>query len=516
MTLLRCHALLATLLLVSPLLAAEPVSQIEALGRAVESLRADQLVQPGAARSLTVKLEHASDALRQADARKAMTQLHAFEQEARGLTSAGRLPSKTGQALVDGAASTRLMIDRLAFTIPPIITDDFQPCSAPQACIKMPLWVDARASKGGDGTRVSPVATIAEAIALARHSGACGADIHLVPGLYTENVDVPLHLAILGDGEGVFLEGSIFNGGGWDLRVERITIRSSPWPGGIVVDSQCASVTEISRTTVEGATGSGIAQRGGKLRLGLSLIRGTTAVPGEAESGTGLRLTGGAKAVLGLVGLEENGGGALLASGEETGVYAAGLLVARNQVTPYAEPLPEGETPQAPGVDIRDGALLLMQFSVLRDNDLFGLVLREGARAHVQFTTIERTRSLPNEHPYERHVDSNVTVIGSRIELSSFTLSHSLVGLMLRDSLGAGSRGEISHNTIGLGIFWSGPPLDDISNLVRCLTDRTAFAHNERNVDSTFLPVPPADDPIGDPPPPPSCARVPFDCTWCG
>lgn len=214
MTPLRCLAFLATLLLVSPLLAADPVSQIEALGHTVESLRADHLIQHGTARSLIVKLEHTSDALRQADARKAMIQLHAFEYEARGLTSAGRLPSKMGQALVDGAASARLMIDRLAFTVPPIIAGVFQPCSAPEACVKMPLWVDARASKGGSGTRGSPVATIGEAIALAQHSGACGADIHLVPGVYVENVDVPLHLAILGEGEGVFLDGSIVNRGG--------------------------------------------------------------------------------------------------------------------------------------------------------------------------------------------------------------------------------------------------------------------------------------------------------------
>jgi hypothetical protein len=516
MTALRCHAFLAALLLAAPLLAAEPVLQIEILQSAVYSLQADHVLPYGTVRSLTVKLEHTSDALRQADAQRAITQLQAFENEAQGLTFAGRLPSKIGQALVDGAASTRLMIERLAFTVPTIITEGLQPCTAPESCVKTPLWVHPKAPKGGNGTRAFPVATIAEAIALARKWGACGLEIHLAPGLYVENVDVTLHLDILGDGEGVVLQGSVVNRGGWDLRVDRITIRSSPWPGGVVVESQCEARTEISRTTIEGATGSGVTQRGGTLRLGLSAIRGTVAVPGEPESGTGLRVTGGAKAVLGLVGIEENGGGGLLASGEETGVYAAGILVARNRVTPYVEPLSKDEIPQAPGIDIRNGALLLMQFSVLRDNDLYGLTLRDGARAHVRFTTVDRTRSLSERHPYAELADSNVAVINSGIELFSYTLSRSVVGLLMADSLGAGSQGVISHNNIGLAISWSGTPVDEISSLVRCLTDKTIFPHNDRNIDSLSLPLPPPDIPGEDSPPPPPCARVPFDCTWCG
>lgn len=517
MTRTRNIALLVLMLVAAlPLIAADPASEIEVLETTVQSLGVQQLLTPGQVRSLVVKLEHANDALRQADARKAMTQLHAFESEARGVVRASKLDPKIGAALLAGAISARLAIDRIAHTVPPIRTDVFQPCGSPQACMKTPMWVNSRARKGGTGSESSPVATIAEAISLARAAGACGIELHLSPGIYPESIDVPLDLEIAGNDEGVVIEGSIVNRGGWSLDIDRITLRSSPWPGAIVVDSACASSTEISRATIEGATGAGIAQRGGSIRLGLSIVRGTLPVPGEPGSGTGVKLTGGAKAVLGLVALEENRGGGLLAMGTETEVYAGAVVVARNEITPHLEPLPPGDVPQAPGIDVRDGALLLMQFGVVRENQLYGLMVREGSRAHIRFTRVERTMSLPEFHPYHWAADSNVVVVRSRIELASVTLSRALVGLLMLDSLGAGTRGEISHHEIGLAVSWSGPPIDETYNLVRCLTDRTPFINNVRNIDASTLPLPPPDLPGEEPPPAPPCARVPFDCTWCG
>lgn len=498
--------------------AADLASQIEMLERSVEALGAERVLNGGLTRSLTVKLSHAMDALRQADAKRVSSQLRAFENQSRGLVASGRVPVKPGTALIDGAISARLAVERIAFTVPPIMVDLPQPCAITEPCEMARLWVDPRGGKGASGTEDSPFPTIADAIALARQQGACGVELRLAPGRYEENVDVSLDLRVIGEGEGVVLTGSIVNYAGWDLHLERVVLQSSSWPGAIIVDSQCDSRTEISRVRIDGAAGSGIFQRGGSIRIGLTTIRGVRAVPGAPESGTALWLTGGTKAVLGLVGIEENAAGGILAEGEETGVYAAGVLIERNEVTPFAEVLEEGALPQGPGIDVRDGALLLMQFSVVRDNDLYGLLLRNGARAHVRYSKIERTRRLPSTHAYEWLADANVLVDdGSAIELDSYLVAHSLAGIILRNSLGSGSRGEISHHAIGIGLLFSSLPTgEEVSNLVTCMTDRTRMLHNDRNVDSTILPLPPTDPPGGEPPPPPVCERVAFDCAWCG
>lgn len=498
------------------LFGADLAFQLETLEASVEALEAQHVLNRGQARSLGVKLSHASDALREADAKRVSSHLGGFESEALGLVASGRLSSKLGQALIGAAASIRVSVERLAFTVPEIKIELPQPCAANEPCVPLQFRVDPGAGKGGDGTKGAPFGTIADALAAGKQSGACGVELLLAPGSYDEGIDVPFDLRVTGEGTGVVLTGSIVNRGGWDLHLDRISLRSSPWPGAVIVDSHCDSRTELSRVEIDGASGTGVFQRRGSIRIGLTTIRGTDAVGGDPGSGTALRLVDGAKGVLGLVGIEGNASG-ILAEGVGTSLYAAGVLIAGNRVTPFAEEIPEGEAPQAPGVEVRGGALLLMQFGVVRDNDLYGIVIQDGSRAHVRYTTVEGTRSLPSSHPYGRFADANIVARRSTIELDSFRATRSLVGLILRDALGYGARGEISHHEIGLGLSFSAlPTSDEVTTLVRCITDRTRMLYNRRNVDSTILPLPPADPPEGEPPPAPVCARVPFDCTWCG
>jgi hypothetical protein len=361
-----------------------------------------------------------------------------------------------------------------------------------------------------DGSEHHPFTTIAAALAYALKLKVCGVELRLAAGTYSESVPVPLHLKLHGKERGIVINGSIVNPDGWALGIDRLQVRSAASPGAIVTDSLCPSDTEISRVGVSAATGFGVFQRGGRLRMNRSSIADTRATVALPASGTGIMLTGGVQAVIGLVDVEQSHSSGLVVEGPATRAYVAASRFAKGAIALPAV-VDDASRPPASGVDIRQGALALMQFNTLAGNELYGLAVSDGARLHFRYGIVENTRDLPPSHPLHRSAASNVR--GDRaaaIELTSFTSQNSLVGLFMNASPASASIGRLSNHEIGMYLNPDPPEPAAFTDAFRCLTDRVTFHNIRRNVDGMFVPIP--GDGSEDPP---VCVRVPFDCAWC-
>jgi hypothetical protein len=221
-------------------------------------------------------------------------------------------------------------------------------------------------------------------------------------------------------------------------------------------------------------------------------------------------LTGGVQAIIGLVDVERSRSSGLAAEGPGTRVYIAASRFANGDAAIPA--VSDGASrPSAPGVDVRQGALALMQFSTLVGNELYGVAVSDGARLHFRYGTIENTLELARSHPLHDIADANL--LGDHaaaIELTSFTIQNSLVGLIMNASPASAAIGSLRNHEIGIFLNPDPPEPEAFNEAFHCLTDRVSFHNNRRNVDGLFLPIP--DDGSGDPP---VCVRVPFDCSWC-
>lgn len=488
---------------------AAPHETIIQLNQRVEALVAQQVLNTGQGKSLGVKLDHAARELQAGNARSVIQQLGAFEKES---TALGRiLPQKDALFLIGQSLLARQEISRLAFELPGHLAGTFQPCFSDEGCEYLALHVDAAALGPADGSEDHPFATIAAALAHALKLGACGVELILAAGTYAESVQVPLHLKLRGEAPGVVINGSIVNPDGWALAIARLQIRAAALPGAIVTDSPCPADTEIARVGISAAAGFGVFQRGGRLRMNLSTIADTRADAALPASGTGIMLSGGVQAIIGLVNVERSRASGLAAQGPATRVYIAASRFADGDVALPADP---GDTsrPPASGVDLRQGALALMQFSALTGNELHGLAVSDGARLHFRYGTIENTRELPRSHSLHRIADANL--LGDHaaaIELTSFTIQNSLAGLIMNASPASATIGRLRNHEIGIYLNPDPPDPDVFNEAFLCLTDRVSFVNIRRNVDGPFLPIP--GDGGGDPP---VCVRVPFDCSWCG
>ena len=239
---------------------AAPHDTIIQLSERVETLAAQQILTPGQGRSLGVKLEHAARDLRLGKASSAIHGLEVFERESAALDAV--IPQKDALFMIFQSQLARQEISRLAFDLPGHLAGTFQPCYSDTGCDYGVLYVDAAARGAADGSESNPFPTIAAALAYALKLNACGVELRLAAGTYTESVQAPIHLKLRGRERGVVINGSIVNPDGWALDINRLQIRSAAMPGAIVTDSFCPSDTEISRVGITSATGFGVFQRG--------------------------------------------------------------------------------------------------------------------------------------------------------------------------------------------------------------------------------------------------------------
>lgn len=486
-----------------------PHEAISQLGDEVHRLTEQRILTRGQDRSLTTKLDHVSDALRVGDLEGAVRQVAAFDREASALIAARVIGGKDA-LLLQGLTEQASAGLRAARDVP-FVGPAFKPCLAPGVCEKRVLHVDQKARSGGNGSVDAPYRSIAEALVAADEAQVCGVEIVLHAGIYTESIRVTRATRIDGSPDRPIIIGSLHNPDGHELSVSRVVFEDSPAPGAIVADGPCGAVTEITGVTIRNAASHGVFQRGGALRIVGLDARGTMPDPADGNTGRAIRLVGGVQAAIGLANLSFNVGGGLLAGGEHTQVFLALSTIGHNDVHPL---LASALSFAGIGIEVTDRALLLTEFTQLVGNRGTGILVANDARAHFRYGRIEHTRKFAVAGEGDVYGINAQALDGGTLELSHFRNSHAaLVAFFLLRGYGRASHGLIGYNPIG--VAGQQLPTDfPAGEMTACVAEDVAYLHNDRAIDTDFLPLPCGDEVLG---PCPVCSvSVPFVCTWCG
>jgi hypothetical protein len=301
------------------------------------------------------------------------------------------------------------------------------------------------------------------------------------------------------------------------LTIKNLTVRGST----LTVDHRDARLL-LNNVLVQGGKGAGILVRTGKLKLEKVTIEKTEAIgDGSPDDGAGLVLAGGTGAVLTDLQLRGNSNGGLRIADKGTKVYGNRVTVADNKaVTPSVVDRYE---PGIGAVEVRGGALLLLENAVIEANALVGLMIRDGGNCHIRDSEIRGTKGIRINR--KTNFGANIVVLtGTRssssaqktiLEFARITSTAAdSFGMQVIDSYVYGSESEIKGNTIGLAL--AAPLSINTPDLDSCFSGTTLY-NNEVNYSADFLPLPdpgavfnPADAETTNT----TCGRVPFDTTF--
>jgi len=458
---------------------------------------------------LTATLDRAHTALRHGEPLAVVKHLDVFGHEVHTIVTGGVLDDKTAQPLLDGVKSVQQTIADI-LNLPGVAPPVVQLCLAPVPCkAYLVLHVAAHGGRGGvkpDGSAAAPYLTIGDALARAVRDAACGLELVLAAGDYDESVPVDRPLHIRGAGAGTSIHGSILNHGGHPLTVEGLRLLKSPDPGAIVVDT-CPAAIGVSNVVIAGAVRNGIDQSLGSLRATDVTVRDTVALADDRHAGFGIRLFD-VQAVLGGLQLTANGAGGLSVEGPGARAYIATSEVLNNNLNPHFPISNPDPDVIGAGIVADNGALLLAEFTDLRDNEFVGLHVRNGARAHFRYGSVARTRALGMFGGYNISINDD-----AQAELVSFTSADAdLVGLAIYLAQASASDGVVAYAPIGVVLT---PPVGFTGSLFDCLRSGLRVILHPDQLPYQGPIILPCDPDLTTCPPPPPCVTVPFDCPWC-
>ncbi len=357
-----------------------------------------------------------------------------------------------------------------------------------------------------DGSEGCPFGTIGEALARANKEQACSVWVLVDAGSYNESLSITMTTRITGAfGGGTVLLGNLTNSGPNTLKVERLTLQDSAAPAAIRVDHPSAG-TILTDVTINRAAVAGIWQTGGWLRASSLRVSSTRSLPSAPlQQGAAIHIEGAAQARLSNVALVANEGNGLLAEGNSTRVHASAMTVRATRHNPNYADL---ETAVLAGygfagIMIHDEAELYGQNILVEDNDVLGVLVQDGANAHLRDIDVRRTTVV------QKFGGSNIAVDSAGLELHDFTSSHATVGLVLVDAQFHAYDG-VSHNNY-FGVAFVQLTTGSYSDY-KCAQNVTLQGNTERYSFWGFLPVPEIcfDGLEACTPPPPVCHSVPW------
>lgn len=396
-----------------------------------------------------------------------------------------------------------------------------------QACVPLRLTVDATGRK-------ARFRSVRAALRHASREEACAVRVRLRPGEHRGSFSVDRDTEIVGPrNRGAALRGTVSNRGPHRLVLRSLRVEGADFPGAVSVRHPRAR-TELRDVTIVGAGGYGVRQRGGRLAMERVGVHATGMPPAHAGSGVAVLLTDGARGRLEEVTLVGSAAQALVVRGSGTRARASDLRVTatghraaspfpRLERTLPRRPLdvpggvrPGGTSlPPAGGVagagdrrerdgvgavEVASRAILLAEHVQLFENELVGIHVHDGGRAHLREGAIRRSAAVGERGGV------NVAVVGGTAELRGLALSGAdLVGLLVAGGASVLLEGSLVRGSeVGVALR-SEVPLD-------CLRRDNRFSDNGVNLDVARPPAPGGADPGGAAPDTPDarCARVPW------
>lgn len=310
---------------------------------------------------------------------------------------------------------------------------------------------------GGDGSKKRPYRTVNKALERAKELNLKHLTVSIGSGVYSENLEITRSTSLIGR-KHVILKGSIENSNHY-LHIKNIHIRD--------------------------ALNRGIRQNGGTLKLEYCSIMRTS-------KGIAIELSNGTLALLKNFFLNQNQGKALFLTDENTKVEVQYALISQNFVDP--EELEQSYTNNSPigAVEVANGAKLLMEHSLLNDNETRGgVVVRDNGLAHLRFCTISGTNKA-----------NVISFQNSTIEIHNFISQKAEgYGLEVDNAYLTASAGLVRENVVG--ICFRSLPAD--YNAADCIAGDVLFIDNATRIQGSL--------PISGPSPPeePDCPKVSWD-----
>jgi hypothetical protein len=494
-----------------PPVAAAPHQLIAALETQVDLLAANQQLKKGQHRTLRAALDRVHRALRNGKAETAIKRLETFTDLATALVASGAIDDKSGKNILETAAAATAGITAVLKL--PDVQPPPQPCVAKTPCTFLVLRVDASARAGGDGSSARPYRRINDALARADRDKACGVELAIAAGRYTETIVLTRATRIVGAGATTTsIAGSILDRDGFDLSVSALHLHRSPDPGAIVVDGACPSSTKIGDVTISSATRNGIFQRGGSFRASNVTVSNTHALADERHAGAGIRLVDGVQGVLGQMSLHDNGSGGLSVEGFGTRVYISQSRATDNNANLFFMSVADEVRGLGAAIEAERGALLLAEFTNIKNNNFVGLLVSDGARAHYRYGTIGGTTIARAGFDILGGFNASISVASAEFDDISLEEAE-FIGLGLRDSAATSSGGIVTPSPIGMSLN-AGPGYTG-AQLLQCLVHPMEFIGFDPDRDEFPLVMSPAVLPCLEDCPVLPCLSIPFDCTWC-
>ncbi len=478
----------------------------------------------GDVKSLRNQLALAHFQLASANTRGALHHLEVFTNKILKAADKQKLLPEETKLFTDSVGTLQQLIVDLQESLFTVAVPENCPLSTPCSPTTFFVSVGANVPRTQmDGSPENPFDSLALALVNAESQSLQCVELRVSVGTYTEGV-IPItrDTAILGE-PGVLVAASLQNYGGHSLSIENLVFVNSGLRGAAVaaieVDGACAS-TSINNVNFIDVDGHAVLQNGGRLEMNSSLVTLTRTQENDSSSGVGVWLSGGVDACLSDITLNNNLGGALVAEGPDTRVFASRFIASSNIVNPLVLARAGGGGGATGAVEVRDNALLLGEVVKLNFNEVvFALLVHDNARAHLRNASVTSTFSVP-DNPLDIHGGINVAVRNdAAMELTSFTLRNAaLSGVLVSNSLIRLTNGYVYDNMIGVNYIPESSPLE-------CLESNVLFFDNGVNLDSSQLPVPGtgSDFLSGSPTTPPEeegalpdgCALVKFVHPWC-
>jgi len=305
--------------------------------------------------------------------------------------------------------------------------------------------------------------TINKALNAASTDKALSVKVLIEKGTYAEDIVITRATNLTArSGHKVTIAGRINNDKGHSLSLEGIDIR--------------------------GARGYGLRQKKGNLTLKNVGVYDTRRTRKGRDSGKGMELSNGARGFFTDVVWGNNANTALYIHGSGTKVVASRVLVKDTRIHQQAIDARERQGALCGAVDVCDEATLLLENFEITRNDMAGIMVQKGGKAHVRRGEVTSSKSRSTGQWSSTGGNNIIVLSGGKLELNNFqTHQAESCGLRMHDSWLKARNGRVHHNAIGLGT--TGTP-DENYDVYDHVVDGMHFHDNGTNLSTDYLPVP--------------------------